>query len=485
MRLAPPKRGTRAAAKTRVAAALRPPDLIIQDELHLISGPLGSLVGLYETAVDELCTWEVEGRRVRPKVIASTATIRQAADQVSSLFKRRVAIFPPQCIDVEDNFFSRQRTAGEANPGRLYLGVCAPGRRLKAALIRVYLAEMAAAQSLFEKYGAVADPWMTLVGYFNSLRELGGMRRMVEDDVATRLKRMSVRGLSNRYLNDVKELTSRMSSTEIPKTLEQMEKTFGTDMGSGTGSGTGRPIDVLLATNMISVGVDVPRLSAMVVAGQPKATSEYIQATSRVGRRHPGLVVTVFNWARPRDLSHFETFENYHARFYERVEAISLTPFSSGAIDRGLAALLVSLVRLRGQEFNANEAARTVKRDHEVVRRAKDAILARAETLGGTPMRDSIERRLATKLDHWMAVAKSAPGAAELVYKQERGEHTKGLLKDPVSGASDEFACLHSLRNVEPMSRLVMSDRALDYAPEREPQPFEGSPVVEAEDEET
>jgi hypothetical protein len=145
-------------AETRACGPLRPPDLIVQDELHLISGPLGTLVGLYETAVDRLASWQVDGRVVRPKVIASTATIRQAGDQVNSLFARSVAVFPPQGIDVEDNFFSLQRPIDDEHPGRLYLGICAPGKRLKAVLIRVYVAYMAASQQLFERYGAEPIP---------------------------------------------------------------------------------------------------------------------------------------------------------------------------------------------------------------------------------------------------------------------------------------------------------------------------------------
>src|SRR5690606_30512922 len=131
------------------------------------------LVGLYETAVDELSTWELNGHKVRPKVIASTATIRRAQNQIHSLFLRQVRIFPPSTLDADDNFFSKRRTSSDAAPARRYLGVCAPGTRLKTVLIRVYAAFMAAAQKLFDDYGEDADPWMTLVGYFNSMRELG------------------------------------------------------------------------------------------------------------------------------------------------------------------------------------------------------------------------------------------------------------------------------------------------------------------------
>src|SRR2546423_12002132 len=112
------------------------------------------------------------------------------------------------------------------------------------------------------------------------------------------------------------------------------------------------PIDVLLATNMLSVGVDVGRLGLMIVAGQPKATAEYIQATSRVGRASPGLVITVANWARPRDLSHFESFYHYHATFYRQVEALSVTPYSTRAMERALTGGLVSAIRQGGPEYH-------------------------------------------------------------------------------------------------------------------------------------
>jgi hypothetical protein len=257
-----PKKDKFPPAKTRPHGPVRPPDLIIQDELHLISGPLGTLVGLYETAVDKLCSWEVGGKTVRPKVIASTATIRKAVDQVHATFLRRVNIFPPNGLDVRDNFFSLQRLPSEELPGRRYIGICAPGRRLKVALIRVYVALLSAAQSLYEKkgYGKAVDPWLTLIGYFNSMRELGGMRRLVDDDVRTRLGKMDKRGLSRRSLYSIDELTSRKDSTEIPEVLDRLEVEFD-PLGEAkrkemTKKGhikdlPKRPLDVLLATNHV------------------------------------------------------------------------------------------------------------------------------------------------------------------------------------------------------------------------------------------
>jgi hypothetical protein len=322
------RHGQHPAAETVPGGPLRPPDLIIQDELHLISGPLGSLMGLYETAVDHLSTWGLDGKVVRPKVVASTATVRRAQAQAHAVFWRRLEIFPPPGLDARDSFFALQRDP-KLVPGRRYLGVCAPGRRIKAVEIRVYVALLGAAQALFDRYGLAVDPWMTLVGYFSALRELAGMSRLVDDDVSTRLAQAPARGLARRFLRQSgkDELTSRKSSTEIPAVLDRLACSFEPGQreagGSGGPSGKGkaredrsrRPIDVLLATNMILVGVDVPRLGLMVVGGQPKATAEYVQATSRVGRNEngPGLVVTVLNWARPRDLSHYEAFEHFQA----------------------------------------------------------------------------------------------------------------------------------------------------------------------------
>lgn len=453
---------------------LRPLDLIIQDELHLISGPLGTLVGLYETAVDRLCTWEVNGKKVRPKVIASTATIRNAKDQLHALFLRKLETFPPNGLDISDNFFSLQRKSSEKTPGRKYIGICAAGRKLKKALLRVYVAMLSSGQAMYEKYGLDADPWMTLVGYFNSLRELGGMKRMVDDDVRTLLRHMDEHGLPRRTLytpDTVKELTSRLGSAAIPETLDLLESRFDpvildqikTRKGGG-GEYVARPLDVLLATNMISVGVDVPRLGLMVVAGQPKTTAEYIQATSRVGRKHPGLVCTVFNWARPRDLSHYETFEHYHSTFYKHVEALSVTPFSAGATARGLAALLVSMVRQAGFEFNSNDKAMQMatQRGHHYVTEAIEAITRRAELIAGPEIAEEVRQELKSKMDKWQRQAQRTGQGNQLGYETKKDGVTTGLLLKPSVESWKEFTCLNSLRDVEPTANLILDDFGMD-----------------------
>jgi len=451
------------AVASRPHALLRPPDLIIQDELHLISGPLGSLVGIYEGAVDRLATWEVDGKKVRPKVIASTATVRRAQAQVSALFNRQVRVFPPPGLEAGANFFSRELPVSDAAPGRLYVGACAPGRRLKAALIRVYVAALAAGQTLYEKYGEAADTFLTVVGYFSSLRELGGMRRLVDDDVRSRLTQVDARGLRKRNLrlpHAVEELTSRKSATEIPEVLERMKCTF-----PPPGQKAARPpIDVLLATNMLSVGVDVGRLGLMVVAGQPKATSEYIQATSRVGRASPGLVITVANWARPRDLSHFESFSHYHATFYRQVEALSVTPYSTGALDRALTGVLVSAIRQAGADYNRNDSAHQMQPTHLVVQGALAELPVRAAEAGtgGAALQDFVQAALQQRIDLWRDRALRMKGGARLGYTDGRDGVTVGLLEMPGTAAWTEFTVLNSLRDVEPEAALTFDDSGMD-----------------------
>ncbi len=459
------------AAKTENVALLRPPDLIIQDELHLISGPLGSLVGLYETAVDDLCSWTVDGRTIRPKVIASTATVRRAADQVHAVFRRKVNIFPPQGLEVGNSFFGIEREPSVKTPGRLYLGICAPGRRVKVALIRVYVAMLAAAQEQWEAHGVDADAYMTLVGYFNAMLELAGMRRVADDDVKSRLNRGDLRGLKRRTIRVVEELTSRKSATDIRPMLDRMKIAFDPKVFAKNeqlrrekkfDAMTKQPFDVILATNMISVGVDVPRLGLMVVAGQPKTTAEYIQATSRVGRSHPGIVCTVYNWARPRDLSHYETFEHYHASFYKHVEALSVTPFSSGAIGRGLSALLVSEVRLRNSGFNANGAAGQVGSARSALDEAIERITQRAHMVAGAAAADSVKAELGDRVHEWLGRAGQISGGGVLGYQQSNDGRTLGLLSKPGQGRWEPFTCLNSLRDVEPMVNLILQDEQMD-----------------------
>ena len=300
---------------------------------------------------------------------------------------------------------------------------------------------------------------MALVGYFNSLRELGGMRRLAEDDVQTRAFRVAMAtevkrpGLIQRRVRNVDELTSRVSNKEIPKKLDQLEIKFKTAWGRDET----RAMDVILATNMLSVGVDVNRLGVMAVNGQPKNTAEYIQATSRVGRSFPGLVCTVLTWSRPRDFSHYETFEHYHATFYKHVEAQSVTPFASRALDRGLTGAMVSMIRLGAENFSPNLGALELKDSgDQTVQTVKDHVANRAWNVdGNSGTKDLTDDMAAVRIDRWVKEAK-VPGRQLGYEKANRQGDVINLLKKPGISAWDEFTVPMSMREVEPGIRLIM-----------------------------
>jgi hypothetical protein len=465
----------------RSISPIRPPDLIIQDEFHLISGPLGTMVGLYESAIDELCSWNFDGHNVRPKVIASTATVRKADQQVKNVFMRQVSVFPPSGLDIEDNFFSVQRSV-VSRPGRRYIGICAPGSSRPAMLIRTYVALLTAAQNLFEHFGSAADPYMTTVGYFNSLRELGSMKRMSEDDVQTRsfkvARSLAKRpGLAQRRVNNICELTSRVSNQDIPKYLDQLEVKFKPEfdpMNNKFAAET-RGIDIVLATNMLSVGVDINRIGLMAVNGQPKGTAEYIQATSRVGRASPGLVCTVLTWAKPRDLSHYETFEHYHATFYKHVEAQSVTPFSPRAMDRGLTGVMLSVMRLKDENFSANEGAANL---HQSTQAEISDVISVLTSRAGNVAEDNSRKQLAqnelkSRADQWAKEA-AIPGR-KLAY-EKKGPNvntTVALIRSPGIAPWDNWTVPMSMREVEPGVKLIMNSSLSSADPEWKPRPIE------------
>jgi hypothetical protein len=410
----------------------------------------------------------VDGKKVRPKIVASTATIRRAADQIRKLFVRRLEVFPPQGTSIRDSFFAIQRPTGPEYPGRRYLGISAFGRRYPVAMIRTYVAHMAAAQVLYNKYDRLADPWMTLAGYFNSIRELAGTRRLVEDDIRARLRDADQRGLAKRRVRVPEELTSRKSGNDIPKILERMEAVFDSaleaqraaERKAGQKPSSSVPYDVILATNMISVGVDIERLALMLVAGQPKNTSEYIQATSRVGRSAdgPGLVCTVFNWARPRDLSHYERFEHYHETFYKHVEALSVTPFSARALDRGLSGVMVGLMRLWDAHLNGNLKAGEVTDTDPFWALVSDVLRKRGLRATADPAVESrINDMLVRRRDEWLRRVHNQQDH-RLGYRPEGGA-TVGLLENPSERDWELFTCLNSLRDVEGTTDLVLDQR--------------------------
>jgi len=472
------------------AMRLRPPDLIIQDELHLISDALGSMVGLYETAIDRLCTRQADGRAVRPVLVASTATVRRARDQVEQVFARGLAVFPPQVIDAGETFFSQAVAPGPDTPGRRYRGVLAPGERLKSVEIRVVTALLEHGQYLLDRHGAAADPYMTVVDYFTSTRELAGMRRLADDDIADRLASQQVR--TRRRRPSISELTSRMPSSRIAATLAELERRFDPAFDSSAALAEFRrdpaaakersenrlpALDILLATSMLQVGVDVQRLGLMVVTGQPKNTAEYIQATSRIGRdrRRPGLVVTIYQWTRPRDLAHLEAFGYDHATFGLRIEGLTTTPFSDRALDRGLTGVLVTAMRHSGMAALPNTAAQTLPLAGPAVTALLEEIRIRAERVThDAEQAIAVRMGLQHRLDSWHN-HRAAVTTGRLGY--EVGADVTGLLVDPDTGSWDLWSAPRSLREVEPQISLQLDqpDRSLYEAPawsyDRPPQP--------------
>lgn len=361
-----------------------PPELIIQDELHLISGPLGSMVGHYETVIDALCVDERGGERIRAKVIASTATISRAESQVKSLYARPAFLFPPQALKAGDSFFAEER---EDKEGRLYVGVFATALPSHVSSQVRTMGALLQAPKLFDASASDAiDPYWTMMGYFNSLRELGHAATLIRADIREFLNAMWDRlGLRlnvaraaaidpRRFINRDVELTSRVQSSEIPGILQRLFAHYDATPQS-------EAIDVCFATNMIQVGLDVPRLSLMTIVGQPKMTSEYIQASSRVGRdiKRPGMVVTNYNPFKPRDRSHYEHFRSYHHSIYQHVEPTSVTPFAVPVRERALHALVVILSRFWGNEELRVEP--TNPPDIGVVRRIKETIRERVMSI--------------------------------------------------------------------------------------------------------
>ena len=423
---------------------LPPPDLIIQDELHLISGPLGTVAGIYETVIEQLCQKNLPDGRIQvPKIVASTATVRQARRQIRALFGREhTGIFPPQGPDRHDSFFARTVPVSEKTPGRLYIGIVAQGRSMKVNFLRTSLTLLSACGVLHKNAGGAvatnpADPYMTLLSYFNSLRELGGSRRIVEDEITARLqvywrrKRRDPEDelFSMRFIKRTPlELTSRVETDEIARARRELA--LGFEEQNHT--------DIALATNMISVGLDIVRLGLMLVFGQPKTTSEYIQATSRVGRSKdkPGLVVTLLNPHKPRDRSHYERFAQYHRTFYRSVESTSVTPFSPRALERALPGAMVGLCRHMLLEMEPYLSAGNVQTHHAqlqgVVRifseRARIHDLELSSDERDTLARE-VDNRAQSLLAAWCEIAREqSKQGTELNYQKYEDRTSVGVL---------------------------------------------------------
>ncbi|WP_051970788.1 helicase-related protein [Kitasatospora azatica] len=406
-----------------------PPELVIQDELHLIAGPLGSMTGLYEGLIENLCTDSRGAAPAPPKIIASTATIRRHEEQVRALYARdTVHLFPPHGIDAADSFFAvyaRDHASGELLPGRRYIGVHAPALgSMQTTQVRSFASLLQAAKDAPD--GEQQDPWWTLMAFFNSLRELGNSLSLMQSDIPDYLKTINNRSSADRtevrYLNRVEEMTSRLRQDQIPEAMEKLAQK----------AKDGKAIDVCLASSLIEVGIDIDRLSLMAVVGQPKNTSQYIQVTGRVGRKwdkRPGLVVTLYGAAKPRDRSHFERFRSYHQRLYAQVEPTSATPFAPSAVERALHAVAVGYIRQ-----TAEQSLPPFPFPKALFDEAEELLLARVAICDPSEESHvaSVLGKLRKEWSHWEPTTWGTPGGTAVLGSLMRaaGHYADGIVEE-------------------------------------------------------
>lgn len=437
----------------------RAPDLVIQDELHLISGPLGTMVGLYEAAIDALCTRD----GVRPKIVASTATIRRAKEQCSALYNREVNQFPHPGLDAEDSFFARESIINyDLNDyGRKYVGLMPSGKTKAMMEVRSIAALMQEINTM-DLPDDIKDKFWTLTVYFNSMKDLGKCSTLVDDDVKDFIKRIAYRLVSAkdaRMIARADELTSRVNTTQLNETLDKLEKLC---YSKGNIENKRYPSNVLLATNMISVGIDVARLNVMLLVGQPKLTSEYIQASSRVGRSFPGVAFAMYDGSKSRDRSHYEQFKPYHESFYKHVEPTGATPFSKPARDRALHAVMIAMVRVLEEELSTEKgAAKFNRKDYSTrIVKLKEYIIGRASDISKRLNMEMVDdsSEIALEIDFvfekWEQLAENFDeehfyyGEKFLIKEPDNGE---GRLMKPFNTSRNDpaFDTMTSMRNVD------------------------------------
>jgi len=407
-----PSGSSQAKLYQKLSHSMQNVDLILQDELHLVEGPLGSLVGVFETAIDFLAE---EGKDYRVKYIASTATIRRAEEQIQSIFLRQLQLFPPHGLDADDRYFTRERelhSLDDKTRGRLYIGICAPGRGPLTPIVRIYSRIL---ESVWQrrKHTATNSYW-TLTGYFNAIRELAGARALYRQDIPQRIN-----GISSgdpRPISDergrVEELSSRTKSTDLPAILDMLNRSYPDSP------------DVLFTTSMFGTGVDIPRIGLMVVNGQPKTTSAYIQSTGRVGRSRGAIVVTFLRASRPRDLNHYEFFVGYHRQLHRFVEPATVYPFSIGVLERALGPVSVFILRNMRQatiDWYRDDTAPLMSNNrtkNAEVQHLLQIFANRAQQQPSyrKPPQTALMRIIGSKLDAWQMVGTNRPNLKYVEY---------------------------------------------------------------------
>jgi hypothetical protein len=428
----------------------RPPELIVQDELHLIASALGSVAGLYEAAIDTV----LQLRGVYPKYIASTATIRMADQQVQRLYGRDVAVFPPPGLSRDDAYFSRTVPL-EQRPGRIYVGYLAPMLNRQQCMAPLAAALLLAPNVLFESERDardLLDAWWTQVVYHGSLKGVGNSHTAfasnVRDYMRLLLGTAGARAQENKKARNRQRSTPGIAQLTSLQTAEQNAAIFARLRKRRDEDGC---LDAVLATNMISVGLDVARLALMIINGQPLTTAEYIQASSRVGRGEvPGLVFANYYRDQARSLSHYESFRPYHEAFYRFVEPTSVTPYTYQARNRALHAALVIVMRHAGLGLLGNDTAADFAPENLRVAEAAERLKRRC-ALAAPDQADEVNRHIESLMTEWQIEAERCQVARrKLDYQVPDQDNGRDRLlcnhDDKIRGL---WPTLQSLRNVE------------------------------------
>lgn len=435
-----------------------PPDLLIQDELHLISGPLGSVSGLYEIAVEKL----IEANGQKPKILASTATLCNAKAQIQALYGKPAFQFPPSGFSADDSFFAKKASPDE-RPERMYIGYCETGGSLSDAIVRVFGVVRFGLQYL-SGIGAdpsVIDQFWTNVGYFNALKDLGSADTLIIDRVCAYAEslrlhkfkayadKVDMPRISNEY--EYGELTSRKSAREITDVRMQLDQQHYPSPAA---------LNYVLSSNMLSVGIDINRLGCMTVYGQPKSTAEYIQATSRVGRSNPGLVIVLLHMLRTRDKSHFEQFQTYHQALNKMVEPTSAAPYACRALDKALHAVFVTLIRHLCPDLSANQDADKFRRDAPQVQKIRNDLLQLIRTRSNETA-DYAEAILDDFIQQWHEAAVLKNGHFQYQLLNQSENNTDELLIPAERSENAVFPpTMNSMRNVDTQSGVFLKRRA-------------------------
>ena len=439
--------------------AARPPDLIIQDELHLLTGPLGTIAGLVETALET--AWKDIDHR--PKYIAATATIRGAQRDAMLMYGRDMNIFPPPVATAEDNFFAQ--LSGDDDAGRKHIGILGPPGKNRTTFAQPTASLLQRVQQLREgnpeEPDDIFDPYFTMVGYFNSLRELGGAQTALPDRVARQFmpKFAQQGGLENpRQLHTIKELTSRKTSSELKAVKDSLERSLPEEV-----------VDVVVTTNMFQVGIDIGRLGLMAIVGQPKSNSEYIQSSGRVGRRFPGLVVSLLRSTFPRDQSHYENFKAFHQEVYSHVDLTSTTPFSQRALDRGMGTALAIMLRMRFDSLaqtydlrNLGQSADLRASAIALVEAFKSTVEGREEHIHVRSPPDTVVQALETISRKFSNLSRFVEDcqrdnlrAIWVSRRNEANQQQRGWLRSEIGEFTNADVPLQSFRDVAPEVRVV------------------------------